>query len=402
MPKMLQPKPPDKNGSSLKIAIACPGIGLAQRGAERYFLDLFNLVKNDIDITLFKGAGTANQNEVVLRFTSRNGLFLKLFPVHRLVGRTSLHSECLTFALALISHLRRNQFDVVHCIDPSLTRILFKLRYHLGMKFRLLHSEGSAMPPEDYPPADHMHQVSEAPFLRAVEYGHAPSDMTMLPCGLYPGYFKVEKTKAEIRSAYGVDAETFVILCVAALNKNHKRLDHLIEEAADLDEDILVYLDGSMDQGDPEVVDLARKRLGDRCRISQVASDRVGELYKMADVLVHPAIHESFGLTIIEAASTGLPVLIHDNPHFRWLIPRPESWLDMCEKGLLTKRLKYLINHRQALTNLACPQETKQRFDWNNLKDQYLGIYQDMPGRPIQLTDISIDLLGKKKSPPAQ
>src|SRR5205814_1267296 len=86
----------------LKIAIACPGIGLVQRGFERLFADQFQLVRDDFDVTLFKGAGPCSRNEKVLPFVSRTGKLVKIFPVHKLFGRTPYHSECMTLALAML------------------------------------------------------------------------------------------------------------------------------------------------------------------------------------------------------------------------------------------------------------------------------------------------------------
>ncbi len=37
-----------------KVAMVSVGLGRVQRGFERLFSDLFELVKNDVDITLYK------------------------------------------------------------------------------------------------------------------------------------------------------------------------------------------------------------------------------------------------------------------------------------------------------------------------------------------------------------
>ena len=176
-----------------RIAMACPGVGLEQRGFERYFRDLFHLVEDEVAITLFKGGGPNTEREKVLLFARRNGLLPKLFPVHALFGRSPIHSECMTFALALLPHLISGRFDVVHCIDPPLTRLLFHLRRVLGMRFALLYTEGCAMPPADYPPSDHMQQISRITYGQALEFGIPEERMTLLPCGVACDRFLVEE-----------------------------------------------------------------------------------------------------------------------------------------------------------------------------------------------------------------
>ena len=367
----------------LRVAIACPGVGLAQRGFERMFQDLFNLVEPDFEVTLFKGGGPVRAHEKVLKFLPRNGRFLQTLPVHALFGRSPIHAECLTFAIALASQLRRSPFDVVHTIDPPLTRLLFKLRRLLGLQFKLLYSHGCTMPPGDYPPADHLQHVAEGPCLEALAAGIPADAMTLLPCGFYPERFEASEDKAALRRAHGVSADTFVILSVAALNRAHKRTHHLIDEAARLQGDFLLWLDGSMDQGEPDLIDYARARLGARCRISQVPSSKVGDLYRMADLLTHASVFEAFGLSIVEAASTGLPVLVHDEPHFRWLVPNPNCWLDMAEPGALARRWSALMADPGALAAMRYREGVRERFSWHALRPGYGALYERLAVLPI-------------------
>jgi glycosyltransferase involved in cell wall biosynthesis len=285
----------------------------------------------------------------------------------------------MTFALAMLPHLRNGAYDLVHTIDPPLTRVLHALRRKLGLRFRLLYTEACAMPPEDYPPADHTQQIAPSSFEAAVAHGHPAEGMSLLPCGFHPERFAAGPDRAALRRAHGVDPDAFVILSVAAINRNHKRIDHLIDEVARLEGRPLLWLDGSLDHGDPDLIGYARRRLGDRCRITQVASDRVGELYRLADVMPHTATFEAFGLAMVEAAAAGLPVLVHDAPHFRWLLPRPECWVDMARPGALAERLAALMAGPIRLAALSDPASTR-RFAWDALRPRYRDLYQRVAG----------------------
>jgi glycosyltransferase involved in cell wall biosynthesis len=372
-----------------RIAIACPGIGLVQRGFERFFYDLFRLIEDDFALTLFKGGGTACENEKVLRFTQRNGRLVKLLPVHKMFGRTPYHSECMTFALAMLPHLRNGTFDIVHTIDPPLTRLLYRMRARFGLRFKLLYTEGTAMPPSDYPPADHTQQVAAGPFEDAVAFGHAAETMTLLPCGFHPERFSQPSSRAELRRAHGIDDKTFVILAVGAINRHHKHVDYVIDEVAKLEGNFLLLLDGSLDHGEPDLIDYARLKLGDRCRISHVASEKVKDLYHMADVMVHGATFEAFGLAIVEAAACGLPVIIHDNPHFRWLIANPNCWIEMLHPGALATKLAGLIAEPASRGALQYG-EALRRYSWRELKPAYVDLYRHVARldvRPVPEAD---------------
>jgi glycosyltransferase involved in cell wall biosynthesis len=350
------------------------------------FGDLFRVLGEDVEVTAFKGGGPRGPRERVLRFVTRNGPIPRLLPVHRLVRRTPYYTECATFALALLPHLARGRFELVHVIDLPLAAFLFRLRNLLRLDFRLLYTEGTSAEPRYYPPADHVHQISRAARERAVAHGIPESMQTLIPAGVFPERFAVSQGRDELRVRHGVARDAFVVLSVAALNRYHKRTDYLIEEAAGLPADALLWLDGSLDHGDPDLVDLAKRRLGQRCRVTQVPSDQVGELYRLADVMVLGSLDEAFGISIIEASMAGLPVITHDTPHFRWLFPQPEDHVDMSRPGALAARLLELREpaRRQALVRAAA---TRARFDWANLRRQYLDLYAEVMTRPILRQD---------------
>lgn len=368
----------------LKIAVICPGVGLVQRGFERLFYDVFGLIKDEFDVTLFKGGGAENPREKVLPFLHRNGLAVKLLPLHKLFGRTAMHTETVTFVLALLPHLIKGRYDIVHAIDPPLTRCLFKIRNLFGLKFRLLYTEGCAMPPDDYPPADHMQQIAKVTYDEARQAGIPEDYMTLLPCGIYPERFHTSRSREELRRAHGIGEDTFVILSVAALNRRHKRIDYLIEETSRLQGDFVVWMDGSLDHGDADLIPLARKRLGNKCRITHVPSEKVGELYRLADVMVHCSTFEAFGLAVVEGASTGLPVVTHNADHFRWLLQNPVAWIDMREDGALGRKLTSLQADRKAREAIKSDKDTLARFSWHELKEAYKNLYRKMSGVSIQ------------------
>lgn len=368
----------------MRVAIACPGIGLVQRGYERMFLDMFDLLKGELDLTLFKGGGPSSEREVVVPlFLPRNGRFLEALPIHRLVGRTTIHAECMTFALALLPYLKAGAFDVVHCADPPLARILYKMRRLLGMRFRLLFTHASSMVPTHYPPADHVHECAKVTYDDCIAAAIPSHALTLLPLGIYPARFETARTRNDLRREYGVSDHTFVILGVGAMDRRHKRIHHLIEEAARLQGDFLLWLDGSPDQGDPSLPGLARSLLGDRVRITHVPTSKVPELFRMADVMAHAALWEAFGLAIVEGASSGLPVLVHDAPHFRWLFANSKAWVDMSAPGALTGRLSFLMANRGALAEVCCTTDVRERFSWDVLKDGYRSMYEHVATLPL-------------------
>lgn len=361
-----------------RIAIACPGVGLVQRGFERLFRDLFDEMRADFPMTLFKGGGERLEGEVVLPFLARGGRAIRYLPIHRLMGRTPMHAECLTFALALLPHLRGGRYDIVHVIDPPLARLLFHLRRRLGLQFRLLYTEGTAMPPGDYPPCDLLHQISAATLDDARIRGRADQAMRLAACGYRPDRFETGLDRAGLRDAHGVAPDRFVILSIAALNRGHKRTHHLIDEVARMPGNPLLWLDGSLDHGDPDLPAYALAKLGDRVRVTHVPSDQVGQLYALADVMPHAATFEAFGLALVEAAAAGLPLIVHDAPHFRWLLPNPDCWIDMTVPGRLAALLERLAADPAERQRRTLRDHARATYAWPALRQTYATLYQEM------------------------
>jgi len=374
---------PDSRGRPPRIALVSVGLGRVQRGFERYFSDVFEVVRDELDVTLFKSGGTRSAREKVPPLLRPATAVARVLPLGRLAGRTEYHRDCLAFGLVLLPALVRHRFDVIHCADPPMAVVLNHLKRVCRLRSRLLYTEGSAAPPQYYPPADHVHQVACMAYRAALAFGIPEAHMTLIPSGIHTQQFASAAGRGELRKKYAVPDGSFVVLSVSAINRAHKRIDYLIEEVSRLEGDILLWIDGNVE--DPSLLDLARQRLGRRCRITHVPSSDVPELYRLADVMVLASLTESFGLAVVEAQCSGVPVLTHNSPHFEWLVGDRDSLLDMSVPGNLAARLRELVGRRQELAGpaQARAESVRRRFDWSSLKPAYLEMYRKLaPSSP--------------------
>lgn len=359
----------------MKVALVCPTVGQTRRGYERFITDLFRVVRPDLDVTLFKGGGEPAPDEIVVRHISRTGMIARLAGPRARYTRYRL--EFATFAAALWPHLLRGRFDVVHVIDPPLARPLSAMRRLVRSEYRLVFTDGGPAPFDASRYADLVHYVTPAAHQAALAGGASAERTSMLPVGVDTTGMEGVGERDALRRERGVGPETFVILAVTTLNRHHKRVDYLIDEIARLPGDILLWVDASVHpDGDASLLALARERLGARFRHTHVASDRIGELYRLADVLVSTALHEAFGMAIVEAMCAGLPVVAHDSSHFRWLVNGHGHLVDMREPGALAARLAYLMDHRDELQDLVDGDGAMRRFGWEAQKEGYLELYR--------------------------
>ena len=360
----------------MRIALACSGMGRVQRGYERFTEDLFNAINDRESVTLFKGDGVRTGTEKVLWSVSRDGLLKKIFPDSPVPRLQPYYYECLTFALSFLPHLVRGRYQIVHYIDPPLGNFLYRLRDKFRLDYQMVYTNGVGMSPRHYQRPDHIHQMSLAHYQTAVDYGIPETRMTVLPPGVNKNRLLSAASKKEIRRKYGVADDTFVVLSVSAINRSHKRIDYLVEETAALSKDCLLWVDGHVE--DESILTVASERLGRNCRITHVSSQSVGDLYQLADLFVLASLEEGFGIAIVEAMYSGLPVLVHRNAHFSWLVGNENCLVDMENRGNLAARIAHLMDHPLELGAISSANaaEARKRFDWSASKEGYLEMYR--------------------------
>ena len=381
-------------GSRPRVALVAVGLGRVQRGFERYFSDLAAVLRGHLDITLFGSASGADGRRAPAGLAIATQVARK-FPLAGWAGRAEYNRDCLAFGLTLLPALMGRRFDVVHCIDPPLAVLMALFRRYGILRTPVLFTEGCFMPPAFYPDVDHVHHVGRAAYEAAVAAGVPASRMTLVPCGLHTDRFTTDTDRASVRTQLGIRPETFVILAVSAVKRDHKRIDHLIEEVARLDGDVLLWIDGNPE--DPSVPEQARHRLGHRVRVTHVPSAELPDLYRAADVFAHASLSESFGLAIVEALCAGLPILAHDSPHFEWLVEDRSFLVDMSVSGRLAARLEDMQrDDAQRRFGRARAARTIERFDWQGLLRAYVDLYEQVSNLPANRTSRTLAPLGAR------
>jgi glycosyltransferase involved in cell wall biosynthesis len=359
----------------VKVALVCPTIGQTQRGYERYFSELFEAIKDDIDITLFKGAGPQKERERVIPHFTRTGVLKRICGNRARYPR--YHLEFASFAAAFFPFLALGKFELVHFVDPPLARWLALTRRCMRKQFGLVFSDAGPISYDSSKWVDHIHCLSPDAMIESRAAKVPPERLTLLPIGVNSNRVVTPLGRLELRRKYSIPENTFVILSVTTLNRTHKRVDYLIEEAAKAEGDFILWIDGGFHpDGDPSLLDLAALRLGNRHRYTHVPSDRVSELFKLADVMVSTSLRESFGMAIVESLCSGLPVIAHDSSHFRWLLGDAGNLVDMSRSGNLASRISRFVQNPSELTRPRSDSDIAKRFGWHALKTGYLDMYK--------------------------
>jgi 1,2-diacylglycerol 3-alpha-glucosyltransferase len=359
----------------MRVALVSTGLGRVLRGFESFTESLFQVLQKSaphIDVTLFQGGGERRDRRIVVPNCHRDALLARLFGNERgdLIEKRS-------FALALYPMLRYGQYDLVHYNELVMGCTLFHLRRYVGGKYKLLYCNGAPSPPIHYHHRCDFAQILTEPDYRdAREFGLEQNQLFLIPYGLDSQKFspEVKSHRSEIRHLLRIPEEAKVVLSIAALKREHKRLDYLMKEISTINDSIWFLAAGQRTDETPSLEKKAEELLHGRWRFVTWPYDRIALLYGAADVFVHASLTEAFGLVIAEAMLSGLPVVIHNAPVFKWIAGDSSAHLiNMSEQGELSRVLIEVLSKD---ANGDSREEAVKRFSWNELLPRYLEMYQ--------------------------
>jgi glycosyltransferase involved in cell wall biosynthesis len=344
----------------MRIAIASSGLGHVTRGIEAWASDLAEaLAHRGQQVILCKGAGVANRPyERVIscwqRGARRTTQLLRRLPPRigwRLGLGTDYGVEQTTFALGLLDVLRDQRIDILHVQDPHVARLV-----QAAHRLRLV-STKTILGHATNEPASFLRKITYLQHLApwhetaARSSGAWKSTWTVIPNFIDTNHFvsRDDRARDAMRRELGVPHSARMLLSVAALKRQHKRVDYLIREVAQLRRrrsklEVCLVVAGGTEAETAELLGMGRDLLGERfLPLIQFPRQRMSELYAAADVFVLASLREMMPIALLEAAASGLPCLVHQHPSLKWLVAGDGAAIDMETQGALAGRLDDLL-----------------------------------------------------------
>lgn len=214
----------------------------------------------------------------------------------------------------------------------------------------------------------------------AVEFGIAKEKIHVIPYGIeVPHQSKTETDRT---------AGPFHILFVGGIDRTH-RIELILRAARKLTVPFQITLVDRADRPDhekPRLLQELRKlcqTLGIEDRVEfadRKSPDAMNALYQKADVLVHPAIYENFGMPMLEAAAAGLPLIATPVGVALELVTSGETgFIVPADPDTICDRLMQLSEPKtRAEFSQNLRQRTRQLFGWNNVMERYLELYRQL------------------------
>ena len=248
----------------------------------------------------------------------------------------------MTFAAALIRRLRRARTDVLHVQDPQLG-LLVQRASRIGLTRTAVivgHGTNEA--------ANYLRKIRYLQHLSPWQLDRmAASRCISAHLASHPELHRCRSLSSrsctDVRAELKIPADALVVLSVAAVKRDHKRIDHLLAEFGRLRTEapgIPAYLivAGGREADTDDLVRFGRESLGERVRfLVQYPRQRMPELYQAADLFALCSLREMMPIALIEAAASGLPCLVHDHPVLTWIAGG--NPVDMSRTGALAAAL---------------------------------------------------------------
>jgi 1,2-diacylglycerol 3-alpha-glucosyltransferase len=372
----------------MKIALLCSGLGNVHRGHEVFARDLFGLIRESVDITLFKGGGDPAPKECVVDNIPRNSACLNNIHVAvspKWIGalqegeRNRIEGE--TFAYAALKPLLEVEFDVIHCLEQEVCNVIYDHRHLFRRTPKILFSNGGAIPARDLPRCDFVQEHT----IQNLKYS-ARGKSFMIPHGVDLSVFRPD-IATDFRVQHGIPADAFVVISVGVISYTHKRMDYVIKEVAALNDAYLIVV-GQENKDTPEIKALGKRLMGDRIVFTKLPHSELPKAYAAANVFALGSRFETFGIVYVEAMAMGLPVICTNHINQRDIV-KQGVFVDILKPGALTHALQSMDRSEFAALGKRSLEIARKHYDIRVLKGQYIDRYTAIASAPASLPTYS-------------
>ncbi|MDO8503198.1 MAG: glycosyltransferase family 4 protein [bacterium] len=274
----------------------------------------------------------------------------------------------LRFTLGTFPTLWKEKFDIIVPLNNSWQRLLVKIICLLrGSKMIISAQAGPGL--EDrlnlyfFPDAFVAFTEYQCNWARKI---NPLVKVVKIPNGVDLSVFKTQGEKLATK------LKKPIVLSVAAFIKI-KRLDLAIKAVAMLPGVSLMLI------GDGEEKErlqaLGDKLLPGRFSIAKVPFKEISKVYRSADIFTFPTSSwESFGIVILEAMATNLPVVASDDPIRREIVGDAGILVNPEDTDSYAKAIETALKRNWG----NIPREQAEKFSWDEIAGQYEALFKEL------------------------
>jgi 1,2-diacylglycerol 3-alpha-glucosyltransferase len=357
-----------------KVAMLSAGLGNISRGFETSTTMWFNEIKNKDGISVKLFSGGNYENAIKIWNLPRNGYIASFLRKLNLI-KDGCKLEQISFSIGFLIYLIRYRPDIIWLQEGVLGSKLIGYRTFFRFKYKIVFCDGAPTGHVFAKRFDFLIFLHQKAIDGAIKDGVEPARCSLIPyLTILPTY---QGTKANARELLHIDKDKFVIICAAAWNRHHKRIDYLLNEISHLSHlNITLLICGQPESDSVYLQDLAAQLEGIEVKWYTFNQQDLSIAYSAADIFVLPSLHEGLGIVMIEAAQHKLPVICNDHEAGRFIFGEQYFGLtDLSIKGNLAKKIA-LYKNSDDLKEMGLQTEeiVNKKFDRRDLTEKFIGI----------------------------
>ncbi len=186
-----------------------------------------------------------------------------------------------------------------------------------------------------------------------------------------------DKRKLEIKEKYNLPSK--YILFVGTVEKR-KNVLNLIKAFYSLQkEDIELVIVGRHKDGLEQINEYISKKKKKPIFITNIAFEDLPAIYQMAQIFVYPSFYEGFGIPIIEAMASGIPVITSQGGVFEETAADAALFINPYDYLSIASAIDKILNDEQLKKNLLEKAEKHiKKFHHKKIAQEYFDIYYNL------------------------
>lgn len=204
------------------------------------------------------------------------------------------------------------------------------------------------------------------------------SDYEIVRNGVDTEKYRPVENKEELREKHNIDGKGILIVGQHEENKGHK---NLIKAASSLEIDhtLMIPSTGPLRK---EIEELAEEKDFNTEFYGKVSEEQLIELYQAADIFCLPSWNEGLPLSMLEALSSGLPILVSDVADNALIVEKSNAGETVIPKDVedLEEKLANMLENDLKSQSANARQYAEEHLDWSNIAGKYVKTYKEVIG----------------------
>ena len=367
----------------MRVALVCTGLGNVNRGYEASVRELYQALAGKLDVVLFQG-GPEGPGITCSTTLPRDSWVYRLPLLNRIREYSRYAIENYTFAISFLVRIFLQPVDVIFCPDHVLALLLHRLAPVLRHHPRVIFSNGAPFENSFCRRFRFVHQKSYKHYMEFSKTQAASDTLVYLvPNGFRgerlarPSNFDTKTTRGFFR----LPTDKFIVLCLSAIEHTHKRVDWVIDEFANLDQEKYFLVLAGQETSESNTLRVRAERRLTAYSVMTIPYQDVPKLIWCSSAMVLGSLSEGFPRVVAEAMGSRCHIIVHPHQNTRWILADNQRCLtDMTVAGALCSSIERAREESKEIADSIERNYARftDEFDWSKVAADYERMFQSV------------------------